>query len=354
MSLEKHPYIEMNRNYPLNCWWVAAFSKDIEEKLHSTILLNIPVLLYRRKDGHVVSMEDRCPHRSLPLSMGTLKDDHITCGYHGFVFGPDGNCKLVPSTGHSIPACVKTYPVIESAPFIWIYLGDAEQLNNIPPPPKIDWCSDSSFVSRSGTTKTDCNYLLLKENVLDLTHVGYIHAKSFKVTDIIKAPPFEMTEETVGYRQEYKGSPLAALYAEPLGIKPGTPYDRKNWGDFVSPALQTGGVDIIPPGEEKYIGRLRIIHATTPINNRETMYFWMHSRDHGNSDAEFDAYQKIVIAGYEEDKDALAAIQKRIDQLGYDPGVSVSVKADTGGVLARRIIDRWMKRETIVEPAMVK
>ena len=331
MSVEEIPYVELKRNYPLNCWWVAAFSKDIEEKLYPTTLMNIPVVLYRKKDGQVVAMEDRCPHRALPLSLGTLSDDRVTCGYHGFVFGPSGNCELVPSTGHSISACVKTYPVIESIPFVWVYLGDTKQLDKVPSPAELDWCSDASFTSLSGTTKVDCNYLLLKENVLDLTHVGYIHAKSFKVTDIIKAPSFEITDETVGFRQEYIGSPLAALYAQPLGIKAGTPYDRKNWGDFVSPALQTGGVDILTPGEEIPVGRLRIIHATTPINNRETMYFWMQSRDHGKS---------------EEEINALSAIQKRIDQTGYDPGVSVSVKADTGGVLARRIVDRWMKRET--------
>lgn len=347
MPAVKASYVEMDRNYPLNCWWIAAFSKDVEEKLFSTMLLNMPVLLYRRKDGQVVAMEDRCPHRSLPLSLGELKDDRITCGYHGFVFGPEGNCEFVPSTGKPVPACVKTFPVVESAPFIWIYAGDVNELNNVPPPPKIDWLSDGSFASLGGTTVVDSNYLLLKENVLDLTHVAYIHAKSFQVKDIINAPSFEITDETVGFRQEYTASPLAALYANPLGIEPGTPYDRKNWGDFVSPSLQTGGVDIIPSGEKEPVGRLRIIHGTTPINTKKTMYFWMHSRDHGTSDAELDAYREIVISGYEEDKSALAAIQKRIDQLGYDPGVAVSVKADTGGVLARRIIDRWMKRETI-------
>ena len=38
-------------------------------------LLDTPVLLYRTSDGRAVALDNRCPHRGAPLSLGCLKDD---------------------------------------------------------------------------------------------------------------------------------------------------------------------------------------------------------------------------------------------------------------------------------------
>ena len=69
-----------------NAWYVAGWSTEYGQKLVAQRLLNECVVLYRKQDGTPVALEDACPHRKLPLSKGTLKDDAIECGYHGLTF----------------------------------------------------------------------------------------------------------------------------------------------------------------------------------------------------------------------------------------------------------------------------
>lgn len=120
----------MRTNYPLNCWYVAALSDEVGEGLLARRLLDKHVVLYRRASGEVVALEDRCVHRAFPLSEGRLDGDRVVCGYHGFSYEPDGCLADVPSQENVPPgARVPAYPVVETAPFVWI--GSA---NRVPRP----------------------------------------------------------------------------------------------------------------------------------------------------------------------------------------------------------------------------
>src|SRR5919202_3997609 len=112
------------RNYPLNCWYVAATSEELGPRLLSRRLLGQPVVMYRQSDGRAVALADRCPHRAYPLSRGTLVDDTVVCGYHGFTFSGTGECLRVPSQPH-VPygSRARIYPVREEPPFLWIWPG---------------------------------------------------------------------------------------------------------------------------------------------------------------------------------------------------------------------------------------
>ena len=115
----------MRSNYPYNCWYVAAASDELGHGLLARRLLDKPVVLYRRDSGEVVAMEDRCIHRAYPLSEGRRDGDRVICGYHGFAYDPDGCLVDVPSQENVPPgARVRTYPVYEQSPFVWIWLGD--------------------------------------------------------------------------------------------------------------------------------------------------------------------------------------------------------------------------------------
>jgi len=86
-----------------------------------------PVVLYRKKDGGPVALEDRCPHRWAPLSGGRIDGDNIVCPYHAFKFCPRGH--LAEASGKSgSPAMdnVRVYPVIESDSNIWVWMGDGD------------------------------------------------------------------------------------------------------------------------------------------------------------------------------------------------------------------------------------
>jgi len=130
------PYDPRNANYPLNLWWVAGRSDELEDgKLVSRKLLGTDVLLYRKSDGSVAAMEDRCIHRGLPLSMGWLDGDKIVCRYHGFKYSHEGKLVEIP-TQERCPkrGALRTFPIVERAPFLWIWMGPEGEADMVIPP----------------------------------------------------------------------------------------------------------------------------------------------------------------------------------------------------------------------------
>jgi phenylpropionate dioxygenase-like ring-hydroxylating dioxygenase large terminal subunit len=83
-------------DYVRNAWYPAAWSRDISRELTTRRILGQRVVLYRTTTGAVAALEDACPHRLAPLSIGRLKDDTIECGYHGMTFDCRGECVRIP------------------------------------------------------------------------------------------------------------------------------------------------------------------------------------------------------------------------------------------------------------------
>ena len=80
-----------------NCWYVAGWSHDIVAgSLVSRTILGEPIVLYRKADGGVAALEDRCCHRMAPLTRGRIEGDDLRCMYHGLKFAPDGRCIEIP------------------------------------------------------------------------------------------------------------------------------------------------------------------------------------------------------------------------------------------------------------------
>lgn len=101
--------------YAYDAWYPLAWSRDIGHSLTTRRVLEQDLVVYRTQGGWVVALEDVCPHRLAPLSLGTLKDDTVECGYHGLRFDCSGQCveapgMLRPPTG----AAVRSYPTEES------------------------------------------------------------------------------------------------------------------------------------------------------------------------------------------------------------------------------------------------
>ncbi|WP_322021650.1 MULTISPECIES: aromatic ring-hydroxylating dioxygenase subunit alpha [unclassified Burkholderia] len=341
--------IAETRNYPYNCWWVAALGNEVGRTLLGRWLLDTPVVLFRQEDGTVVALEDRCPHRQAPLSLGRLRGDTIECGYHGFCFDATGRCVRVPSADEAPAFSAKHYPVKEVGPFVWIWVGDPAMIDTMPAPPELHWANESSFATRSGQMEISANYMLLKENVLDLTHFGYVHASTFQIEDWTSPPEVRVSGDgdTVEYRQRFVNKPLAPGYAMALGVPPGTPWHREHRGSFLSPALQEGCVDFEDPSRpESAPSRFRVAHATTPIDQTHMLYCWVIGRDFATAPEAMDHLVAAIRTGFDEDREVLEAIQA---QAGRRPRRASagerSVKADAAGIQARRIVARWMERD---------
>ena len=109
-----------------NAWYVAAWDHEVTRTLQPVQILGDRIVLYRTNAGAPVALEDACPHRKLPLSMGQIKGDEIECGYHGLVFNSTGQCTRIPGAT-KIPRvlCVRNYPVVSQYGLVWIWMGEA-------------------------------------------------------------------------------------------------------------------------------------------------------------------------------------------------------------------------------------
>jgi phenylpropionate dioxygenase-like ring-hydroxylating dioxygenase large terminal subunit len=117
--------------YLRNSWYVAAISSEIVADLTGLCILEENIVLYRTQTGEPVALEDSCPHRRLPLSKGRLLNNNIECGYHGLQFDRSGQCVAVPTQDRIPPsAIVRSYPVVDRWGLLWIWMGDAELLDD--------------------------------------------------------------------------------------------------------------------------------------------------------------------------------------------------------------------------------
>lgn len=347
-SAQAQPIVKPN--YPRNCWWVAATSAEVEREPLAVTLLEMPVVLYRKEDGSIAALDDRCPHRWAPLSSGKVVGDNIQCGYHGFTFDPQGDCVRIPSQTQIPSRCqVKAYPVEERAPFVWIWMGDPKRIDN-GPPEVAQWPADPGFSSWGGETIAHGNYMLLKENVLDLTHFGYVHATSFKILDWVNPPTVSTTEETVTYRQEFIECSLPPMFAEATGIDAAHPVNRYNYGTYVSPALNVATLDIEDPDPEpgrraKY--QFKVIHITTPQTPTRFRYLWCAGFDIPDMDPQMlRRFKDITDVGFAEDKAIIEAVHRRMTldprHLDYP---EIIVQTDQAAIQARRKLAAHLQRD---------
>jgi len=122
-----------------NQWYVAAQSSEIEARPFARWILGEPLVLFRRRDGSVAALEDRCPHRRAPLSAGEVLGDEIQCGYHGARFKGDGTCTLFPSqpSGPGRGFAARSYRVVERQALVFVWMGDAARADKL----VVDWPS---------------------------------------------------------------------------------------------------------------------------------------------------------------------------------------------------------------------
>lgn len=326
-------------------WYVAAFADEVTRTPLARRILGIPVMMLRRTDGGLMALEDRCAHRSMPLSLGTVEGDTIVCGYHGARFGCDGACQAVPSQSVVPPgARVRAFAIEQRGPLVWIWMGATPPDRN---PPHPAWISDTEgWQASRERLYMRASYVRLHENLLDLTHLSFLHARTFGTPDYASAPyetqidadagRFALTRSVVPTR-------LPPIWAKPTGLE-GRDAARIASSTFVSPALHEVHVRFHGcdrPAEEQPSRAIRTAHIVTPETATSTHYFIHHGRNFALEEDEITGFMHTqLLAAFQEDIDGLEAIERNLAH--YAPGTAheISFRAD-GPSLAMR---RWLKR----------
>ncbi len=166
-----------------NLWYMAGFGAQLASgKLKHQVLLGEPVVFGRGRDGKAFALRDICPHRGVPFSAGKMMaDGTVECPYHGWRFGTDGVCQMIPSLveGQDFdPARIRAraYPVREQDGLIWIYMA-ADGQENLPPtnePPKVGIDNPKPRWSVSQTFHCPVDHAVI--GLMDPAHAAYVHA----------------------------------------------------------------------------------------------------------------------------------------------------------------------------------
>ena len=331
-----------------NAWYVAGLSHEITRDLLPRTLLDTRVVLYRKLDGGVVALRDRCPHRSFPLSRSQLQGDRLTCRYHGLTFDEHGKCVHVPSSPETKSNIrVRSFKVVERYPLVWIFMGDAERAD---PSliPNLDWLADANWVTVQGSYEISTNYVAMHENLLDQTHFTFLHEGTVGTPEWAAAPlEVSVDGDVVSLRRELLRSDPPGIYASPMRLE-GKLVDRLSEAAFIGPAGHVAKARITQrdgSAEDGREFRVNITHLFTPQTQHSIHYWWFNSRDFYLDDENASRFLHDASAkAYYEDVEALQWISDTVvnDVVAHR---EFSVRADRPGLLMRQVLARLAAQE---------
>ena len=334
-----------------NAWYVAAWDHEVGRSLKPVTMLGDAIVLYRTEAGAAVALEDACPHRKLPLSMGRLKGDEVECGYHGLTFDCAGACTRVPGA-ERIPhvARVRSYPIAERYGLLWVWMGEADRADPATIYHVPHWGDPAWGVNRGDSMRIDCNYLYMTDNLLDPSHVAWVHQSSFASAACEETPlQTTVTDDGVTVWRWMTDHEPAPFY-KPFLAFPGN-CDRKQHYEVRFPCHALAKSVFVPAntgGEDAPLHRdvflMDSYNFMTPVNDTQTHYFWFQMRNFAPNDAEVSRrFATMVRGAFEEDKLILEAVQKGMNAM-VTPNLDLRI--DSGPVRFRRRLQRLVAAES--------
>ncbi|MDF3833203.1 aromatic ring-hydroxylating dioxygenase subunit alpha [Cupriavidus basilensis] len=347
--------------YLKNAWYVACLTHQVRagEMFHRT-LLDEAVVFYRKQDGSPVALQDRCPHRFVPLHLGTIRGDQIECGYHGLRFDCSGACVKNPHGDGKIPAAakVRAYPVEERHGMLWIWMGDAPADLALLPDYSVLDPSSGYLVSTGGYIHIKANYELMAENLLDLSHITYLHDGLLGSPEQVGAD--QVLTEDEGHivcRRWMPGISVPGvfdmLYRRDQGL-----VDMWTEMRWMPPScfLLDSGVHAVGATREDH-GWYYGVHILTPETRYTTHYHFAAALPAGTrlTDAEAAKFAEMRRFAFEEqDKPILDAQQAALGETDFWAMKPVLLTIDAGPVRMRRAIERLIAAERqTAQPASV-
>ena len=323
-----------------NAWYQAAWAHELQEgTLLGRRLLDEPLVLFRDPAGVPQALMDMCPHRFAPLSKGQVTNGRVVCGYHGLAFNGEGRCVHNPHGPLPGKARIRSYPVLERHQGLWVWMGEADKADPALLP-DLSFIDDAPAEGRIfGHLPMRANYLLLSDNILDLSHADYLHPMTLGGAITGAKMTVEEKNDTVfvNWWSADVNPPAFLSDAVPPGARVDV-WTEVLWSAPAVMLLRTGAVPTgVPrPREDTQTA----LHNMTPETATTSHYFWNMSRT-VNLEPEFSAALKSSAEHVfeTEDKPMLEAQQERIGDRDFWSMQPMLLTVDGPAVRARRRLE---------------
>ena len=336
-----------------NSWYIAAWGDEVGDAPLARRICNDPVVLFRDREGRAAALADRCCHRAAPLSRGTVVEQGIQCGYHGLIIDSAGKCVKVPGQ-RLIPgdAAVKSYPLVEKNQLIWVWMGDPALAD---PATIVDFPYHDTWPNKHACYPIRGNYMLMVDNLMDLTHLGYLHAKTVGGNPGQHVDAEMKTTRTpsgVRFTRWMKNSPPPPSYVRAAGFTGRV--DRLQAFEFVAPCtiLQWTGASDAGSGAapDDFRFQFRLFHGLTPETETSCFYFWSVANGYRQNEPEAteQLYHEIAPT-FIEDQEMVEAQQARLSEFGENGLVDIA--SDTTRMHMRRMVEGMIAAEQRQEAA---
>ncbi|MGJ0203460.1 aromatic ring-hydroxylating dioxygenase subunit alpha [Leucobacter sp. gxy201] len=356
MNAESSSTVAKLLSYPLNGWYVAAWDHEVTAKtILSRTIAGRPLAIYRTQDGRPVALADACWHRLAPLSQGRLMgNDEIQCPYHGLRFNSAGRCTGMPAQETLNPsATVPSFPVVDRYRYVWVWLGDPT-LADPSTIPDMHQMDDAEWTGDGRTIYAPCNYQLVLDNLMDLTHEEFVHSSSIGQEELSESE-FKVThtEDSVTVTRWMRDIDAPPFWLKNMRDKfPDFEGKVDRWQIIHYTYPSTICIDVgvakagtgAPEGDRSQGVNGYVMNTISPEQDRSCHYFWSFQRNYRLDSQLITTQLRDGVHGvFGEDERMLKAQQDAID---LNPDYEfTSLNIDAGGMWVRRLLERAMEAE---------
>lgn len=346
-------------SYVRNCWYVAGLADEFpRETLTGHRIAGRAMVIWRTADGTMAALDNRCAHKRFPLSEGRLMPDGtLECAYHGLCYDTAGVCVKIPSQpDQPIPpqARVAQIPLREQDGLVWVWPGDPARCEDRRPPRTPEIADPAQESISLGPYEVPANYLLLIENLLDITHFYPLHDGNIG-DEANSHIPVKLEEGEEDGNEYVRTVREVSNYSQPPYLRDWFHHDvvdRHHTHCMMSPAHTRVVMRNAPPGqlggdqERGYV----LMHTHTPVDEKNHVWRLIVNcpADHmSRGDPAVSAARRVAdmfppVA--EEDRWALEKQQEMLDlpDEGYN---ELFLKPDKALRRARQIVTRMLREE---------
>ena len=344
-----------------NTWYVACAVSELDalgDKPLGRTICNERMAFFRGADGRVAAVEDFCPHRGAPMSLGKVCKGQLRCGYHGLEMGPDGKTVHMPGQRVRAFPAVKSFAVIERYGFVWVWPGAAEA--DPARMPVFEFFDNPAWAYGGGLYHVQADYRLMIDNLMDLTHETYVHATSIGQPEIDETPCETRIHGdeiiTQRFMDKIQAPPFWQMAMKANGLDPQALVDRWQICRFTPPSHIMIDVGVALHGQGGFHAPAHakaysvVVDFITPETDTSHWYHWGMARNFKPEDAQLTASIREGQGRiFGEDMEMLQLQQANITR--WPERKLLMLNIDAGGVQSRRVIERHLQAEQAAQVA---